>query len=95
MYLYTWIGRYIHSLYMHANISTKVSTVAIAPSQAPSFRRCGVVLSCVSFCEREACVNNETNVRLRNLCTTTHQVQPAQPAVCTHMADAKACQGQL
>ena len=33
---------------MHANIPTKVSTLAIALSQARSFRRCGVVLSYVS-----------------------------------------------
>ena len=60
MFLCTWIGRYIHTIYMHANISTKVGTLlAIAPSQAPSFRRCGVVLSCVSSCEREACANNK------------------------------------
>ena len=58
---------------MHANIPTKVGTLAIALSQAPSYRRSGVVLSCVSSCERKACANNETNVRLRNLRTTTPQ----------------------
>ena len=58
---------------MHANIPTKVGTLAIALSQAPSFRRCGVVLSCVSSCEREACADNETNVRLRSLHKTTPQ----------------------
>ena len=58
---------------MHANIPTKVGKLAIALSQALSFRRYGVVLSCVSSCERKACANNETNVRLRNLRTTTPQ----------------------
>ena len=58
---------------MHANMPTKVGTLAIALSQAPSFRRCGLVLACVSSYEREACANNKTNVRLRNLRTTTPQ----------------------
>ena len=61
---------------MHANIPTKVGTLAIALSQALSFRRYGVVPSCVSSCERKACSNNETNVRLRNLRTTTPQNIP-------------------
>ena len=58
---------------MHAKIPTKVGTLAIALLQAPIFRRCGLVLACISSCEREACANNETNVRLRNLRTNTPQ----------------------
>jgi len=77
-----------------ANTPTKVNKIAL--SQASSFRRCGVVLSCVSSCEREACANNETNVRLRNLRATTPQhircsllgLQWATPG-CTHQ-----CAGQ-
>ena len=58
---------------MHAYIHTKVGTLAIALSQAQSFRRCGLVLALVSSWEREAYANNKTNVRLRNLRTTTPQ----------------------
>jgi hypothetical protein len=58
-----------------ANTPTEVNKIAL--SQVSKFRRCGVVLSCVSSCEREAWTNNETNVtrRLRNLRATTPQLQ--------------------
>ena len=68
-----WIGRYIVTTYMHAKIPTKVGTLTIALSQAPSFRRCGLVLVCVSSCERETCANNGTKVRLWNLRANTPQ----------------------
>ena len=61
---------YTHNLNL-ANTPTKVKKIAL--SQASSFRRCGCVLSCVSSCEREACANYETNVRLQNLRATTPQ----------------------